>query len=122
MTYNGRDPYTYDRAVEFCQNNGMKLCSRAQYCKGGKGGVLLSGAGYMGHGDKWAPVSDGDNTWIQTGNGGRWSMLHEQCWTHSELGHGKASWGTTGLKYGAGGDGRGLCCSGKGLRCLRSLF
>ena len=76
----------------------------------------------MAQGDKWAPVSDGDNTWIQTGNGGEWSMLHKQCWTHSELGHGEASWGKTGLKYGAGGDGRGLCCSGKGLRCLRSLF
>ena len=79
----------------------------------------------MGHADKWAPVSDSYNSWIQTGNGvgDEWSMLHKQCWTHSELGYGKPSWGTTGLmKYGAGGDGRGLCCSGKGLRCLRSLF
>ena len=64
----------------------------------------------MAHGDKWAPVSDGDNSWIQTGNGG--GHGHEQCWTHSELGHAKPNWGTAGLKDGAGGLGRGLCCSG----------
>ena len=110
MAYNGREPYTYDRAVDFCQNHGLKLCSRAQYCDGGHGGVLLSAAGYMAHGDNWAPVNDSDNSWIRTGDGG--GHYYKQCWTHSELGHGKPKWGTTGLKDGAGGLGRGLCCSG----------
>ena len=61
----------------------------------------------MAYGDKWAPVSDNDNSWIQTGDGG--GHGHKQCWTHSELGFFKPLWG---MRNGAGGVGRGLCCSG----------
>ena len=66
----------------------------------------------MTYGDKWAPVSDSDNSWIQTGDGGRWG--HKRCWTHSELVDSKPDWGTQGLENGEGGTGRGLCCSGHG--------
>ena len=109
MTYYGDEPYTYDRAVLFCKKKELQLCSREQYCEGGKDGTLLAGAGYMALGDKWAPVRDDYNTWIQTGNGGEHG--HKRCWTHSEQGYGKASWGTTGLTDSEGGKGRGLCCS-----------
>ena len=110
MDYSLGDPYTYDKAVEFCDNNGMSLCSRDQYCNGGQGGTLFgteSEQGGMQSGDKWAPVSDNYNSWIETGTG-----AHTQCWTHTELGFGAPSWGTTGLSEGFG---RRLCCHNLGM-------
>ena len=109
LPYDGSEPYTYNRAVSFCEKNALQLCSREQYCEGGKGGTLLAGAGDMAVGDKWAPVRDSDNTWIQTGDGG--GHGHKRCWTHDEQGYGKARWGITGLTSDEGGDGRDVCCA-----------
>ena len=109
MDYDLGEPYTYDKAVKFCKQHGVGVCWRDQYCTGGKGGQLLSGAGSMSSGDNWAPVADNYNSWIQTGDGGQWG--HDQCWTHTELGFGRPKWGTSGLSAGSGGSGRRLCCA-----------
>ena len=53
MVYNGSDPFTYDRAVQFCQTHGLQLCSRRQYCEGGQDGVVLAGAGLMEYYRRW---------------------------------------------------------------------
>ena len=109
LPYDGSEPYTYNRAILFCEKNALQLCSREQYCEGGKGGTLLAGAGDMAVGDKWAPVRDGDNTWVHTGDGG--GHGHKRCWTHFEQDYGKARWGITGLTSDEGGEGRDVCCS-----------
>ena len=108
MSYTLGEPYTYQKAQKFCTNNGMELCSRAQYCIGGKGGRLFGSKadwGEMASGDKWAPVSDNTNSWVETGT----AAAHKQCWTHTEVGHGRPGWGTTGLGRQFG---RKLCCAG----------
>jgi len=100
--------YTYRNAVYFCKKHGGDLCSRAQYCSGHRGGALLTGATHMATGDKWAPVRDNYNSWIQTGATHTNGHGHKQCWTHSELGHGRPSWGLSGLSPQFG---RRLCCA-----------
>ena len=112
LDYDLGEPYTYDRAVKFCNQTGLGLCTRDQYCIGGKGGKLLSGAESMSSGNRWAAVADNDNSWVQTGDGG--SSGHKQCWTHEELLFGKPSWGTKGLGPDEDGNKRWLCCASLG--------
>ena len=117
MIYDESEVYTYDRAVQFCLKHGLQLCSRDQYCEGGKGGALLPGAGEMAYLDKWAPVSDDHNSWVQTGDGGEWG--HRRCWTHAEHELDKPWWGVTGWADDEEDVGKGLCCViAPGLLCM----
>ena len=110
------DPYTYAKAKDQCSKNGGTLCSRAQYCIGGKGGSLWDQGNSQGmhDGDKWAPISDAENSWVQTGT------HHKRCWTHTELGYGKPAWGESGL---SASYGRMLCCvDTTGAYIIRFIF
>jgi len=63
----------------------------------------VKNAGDMLSGDKWAPISDTANDWVQISA----DAAHKQCWTHAELGHGYPDWGIDG----DGVYGRKMCCS-----------
>ena len=117
------DPYTYDKAQDQCSQNGGALCSRDQYCIGGKGGSLWDHghAQGMSDGDKYAPIfavnSDAENSWIQTGTA---NGTHKRCWTRTELGYGKPEWGESGL---SASYGRMLCCvETTGAYIIRFIF
>jgi len=57
----------YDAAVETCAAHGERLCSFAEYCPNGPGADVwdVRGAGSMASGDKWAPIADLANDWVQ---------------------------------------------------------
>lgn len=53
---------TYEDGMEVCLKENRRLCSSGEVCAGGSvplGGVL--------DGDKWAPVSNSYNEWVQIG-------------------------------------------------------
>lgn len=96
----------HDSGVAFCASQGASLCPRSRYCLQGVG---LPPVGGKRSGDKWAPTSDGDNTWVQVGTwGGDGSNT---CMFHHELQggiYGPPSWGVT--PDHAGYQGWVLCC------------
>jgi hypothetical protein len=92
--------------VAFCASQGASLCPRSRYCVQGVGGPPVGG---RRSGDKWAPTSDGDNSWIQVGTwGGDGSNT---CMFHHDLQggiYGPPAWGMTADH--AGYQGWVLCC------------
>jgi hypothetical protein len=77
--------------VAYCASQGASLCPRSRYCVQGVGAPPVGG---RRSGDKWAPTSDGDNTWIQVGTWG--GADSNTCMFHHDL---------------AGGIyGKSLCC------------
>ena len=54
--------YSHDQAERTCKEKGQQLCLKSQLCRNG---IFVPGV-KTGL-DKWTPVSDGDNDWIQIG-------------------------------------------------------
>eukprot|EP01084_Bolivina_argentea_P081065 146812_1 len=73
---------TYTECLQTCQYNQERLSTKKEILD-----YLDESGGQLG-GDKWTPVIDSQNEWVQIGGGGPWSygMLH------SEIGV-KPSWG-----------------------------
>ena len=66
--------YTYDAADSFCRKQGKKLCKVDDYCVNGKPTYL------MDEDDKWAPVGDYPDGWIQLGkNGDSCKTFKQKC-------------------------------------------
>ena len=66
--------YTYEAADSFCRKQGKKLCKVDDYCVNGKPTYL------MDEDDKWAPVGDYPDGWIQLGkNGDSCKTFKQKC-------------------------------------------
>jgi hypothetical protein len=66
--------YTYDAADSFCRKQGKKLCKLDDYCVNGKPTYL------MDEDDKWAPIGDYPDGWIQLGkNGDSCKTFKQKC-------------------------------------------
>lgn len=50
--------------VDFCIAQSMELCPYSVYCPDGGGNPPIGGTK---GGDKWSPMSDGVNRWVQVG-------------------------------------------------------
>lgn len=62
---------------------GMELCSYADYCPDGGGMPPLGG---MKRGDEWAPMADEPNRWVQVGLWG--GSGANTCLAHDEVANG----------------------------------
>jgi DNA repair exonuclease SbcCD ATPase subunit len=66
--------YTYEAADSFCRKQGKKLCKVDDYCVNGKPTYL------MDEDDKWAPIGDYPDGWIQLGkNGDSCKTFKQKC-------------------------------------------
>jgi len=104
----GWEGITYADAIEFCHSHDNRvLCSYEMYCNSGPNGLPYGGI--RPNGEQWAPVSNGENQYVQVGNQftcKRYTDLHDKK---------KPEWGVTGLapehEHGAGGITQNvLCC------------
>lgn len=55
---------TWGSGVDYCTDAGLELCSYASYCPEGGGSPVVGGTK---SGDKWSPLADGANRWVQVG-------------------------------------------------------
>lgn len=86
---------TYDGSRQFCQERGMDLCPAAIMCPNGPGNAPDGG---RRDGDRWVPVLDEDNMWLQVGS---WynDDPAQTCRSHEDVtGAGKPAWGLYGEK------------------------
>lgn len=66
--------YTYDAADLFCRKQGKKLCKTGDYCANGKPAYT------MDEEEKWAPIGDYPDGWIQLGkNGDTCKTFKQKC-------------------------------------------
>ena len=66
--------YTYEAGDSFCRKQGKKLCKVDDYCVNGKPTYL------MDEDDKWAPIGDYPDGWIQLGkNGDSCKTFKQKC-------------------------------------------
>eukprot|EP01050_Picozoa_sp_SAG11_P005439 SAG11_NODE_384_length_9897_cov_11.158502_7_plen_118_part_00 len=74
---------TWGAAVQFCDEAHYELCPVDAYCPGGAGSPPVGGTK---QGDRWAPVSDAENRWVQVGI---WSAdPSTTCQGHHEIADG----------------------------------
>ena len=81
---------TWDDGVEFCANQGneldgdpWELCPYETYCPNGGGQEPIGG---RKSGDKWSPISDSPNKWVQVG---AWAGSNANtCLGHDEIANG----------------------------------
>jgi hypothetical protein len=103
----GWEGITYADAVKFCDSRDNRvLCSYEMYCNDGIDGIPYGGI--RPNGEQWAPVSNGENQYVQVGNQftcKRYTDLHDKK---------KPEWGMTGLapehEHGAGGITQNILC------------
>jgi hypothetical protein len=83
---------THAAAGHYCRAQGMELCTYSAYCPMGPGRPPVGG---RKTGDRWSPVSDRPNQWVQVGTWGGNSV--NTCMGHHEIVGGKygdPAWGT----------------------------
>ena len=102
----GWEGITYNDAQQFCSTRNRVLCSYEIYCNDGPNGIPYGGI--RPRGEQWAPVSNGQNQYVQVGDQftcKRYTDLHDKK---------KPEWGLTGLapehEHGAGGITRNILC------------
>jgi len=103
----GWEGITYNDAQQFCATRDRVLCAYEMYCNDGPNGLPYGGM--RPNGEQWAPVSNGENQYVQVGD-------QFTCKRYTDL-HGtkKPEWGLTGVapehEHGAGGITQNvLCC------------
>ena len=104
----GWEGITYQDAQEFCAAHDRVICAYEMYCNDGPNGIPYGGM--RPNGEQWAPVSNGENQYVQVGEQftcKRYTDLHDKK---------KPEWGLTGLapehEHGAGGITQNiLCCN-----------
>jgi hypothetical protein len=103
--------HSYYAALNFCYKQGKRLCSRNEYCPDGV--ATYPKRGHL-DGDRWAPVSDQFNNWIQLGNLYKKTKATEQgmkvCNFHTECCGSTPNWGQVGNANNGGQV--VLCCQG----------
>lgn len=89
---------TWGAATQFCDAQRMELCPVDAYCPNGVGQPPVGGTKT---GDKWSPVSDAENRWVQVGV---WSGdPTTTCQGHHEIAqgvHGNPAWGVDESRHG----------------------
>ncbi|KAL7491066.1 hypothetical protein ACHAWT_001541 [Skeletonema menzelii] len=102
----GWEGITYKDAQEFCITRDRVICAYEMYCNDGPNGIPYGGM--RPNGEQWAPVSNGENQYVQVGE-------HFACKRYTDL-HDKKKpeWGLTGLapdyEHGAGGITQNILC------------
>jgi hypothetical protein len=89
---------TWGAGVDFCIAQGKELCPYEVICPEGGGSPPVGGTK---SGDKWSPMSDGANRWVQVGvwNGDATNT----CLGHHEIAggvHGDPAWGLDSNRHG----------------------
>eukprot|EP00985_Skeletonema_marinoi_P025951 scaffold19553_cov139-Skeletonema_marinoi.AAC.3 len=94
------------RCSQFCTTRNRVLCAYEMYCIDGPNGLPYGGI--RPNGEQWAPVSNGENQYVQVGDQftcKRYTDLHDKK---------KPEWGLTGLApehdHGAGGITQNILC------------
>jgi len=102
----GWEGITYADAQQFCTTRNRVLCAYEMYCIDGPNGLPYGGI--RPNGEQWAPVSNGENQYVQVGDQftcKRYTDLHDKK---------KPEWGLTGLApehdHGAGGITQNILC------------
>jgi hypothetical protein len=89
---------SWGAATQFCDAQRMELCPVDVYCPNG---VNQPPVGGTKNGDKWSPVSDAENRWVQVGI---WSGdPSTTCQGHHEIAqgvHGDPAWGVDESRHG----------------------
>ena len=89
---------SWGAATQFCDAQRMELCPVDVYCPNG---VSQPPVGGTKSGDKWSPVSDAENRWVQVGI---WSGdPSTTCQGHHEIAqgvHGDPAWGVDESRHG----------------------
>jgi hypothetical protein len=71
---------TWGKAVEYCTAKDRELCPYSVYCPAGGGSPPLGGTK---SGDKWSPMADGANRWVQVGIWG--GSASNTCLGHHQI-------------------------------------
>jgi hypothetical protein len=91
--------YSWDRAAQYCTEQGMTLCNYKDYCPQGPGKLPVYPLPKI---DTWAPVSDSHNQWVQLGDARMCKLHTDVCkgpnqWCDKD---GKPKWGNQSRKEG----------------------
>ena len=102
----GWEGITYADALDFCSEFDRVPCSYEIYCNDGPDGLPYGGI--RPNGEQWAPVSNGENQYVQVGDQFTCSRYTD---THNKM---KPEWGLTGeapeYEHGAGGITQNILC------------
>jgi hypothetical protein len=71
---------TWGKAADYCNARGKEMCPYDVYCPDGGGSPPLGGTK---SGDRWAPMSDGANRWVQVGIWG--GSASNTCLGHHQI-------------------------------------
>ncbi|CAJ1401416.1 unnamed protein product [Effrenium voratum] len=87
----------FGEAVGFCAKHHMKLAHYEDYCKANSEGVLTVNP-RVAPGDQWAPFASeqGNNSWVQIGNGASTKNPVEACKSYEQEFGEKPAWGLDG--------------------------
>jgi len=89
QTYRDADGLSYYEAVNMCKTDGKRICELNEYCPTSEGGKVVKPLRGIENGDRWAPIGDSFNEWIQLGT----DMPERLCKTHSNCCASKPQWG-----------------------------
>ena len=92
------DGTTWGASIDYCNGQGMELCPYEIYCPDGGASPPIGGTK---NGDKWSPMSDAENKWVQVGV---WAgSATNTCLGHHEIAngvHGDPAWGLDSNRHG----------------------
>nr|XP_039269898.1 uncharacterized protein LOC120344668 isoform X2 [Styela clava] len=80
---------TWDSARQHCFTQGADLCTWSDICSTGT--PIITG---VVSGDRWAPIRDSSNDWVEIGDDNNPSNPGRVCWKHNEK-YGAPAWGVT---------------------------
>ena len=89
INYRDINGLSYQASKKLCKNAGKRICELREYCPATTGGKVVQPIRGTQKGDRWAPIGDSFNQWIQLGT----EYPDRLCKTHSNCCGSKPGWG-----------------------------